>query len=411
MTGGQRRRDSASAPSFAAVLGATMAVGPLLHYSLSAIGPVLIQDLGISRAQLGLFATATFLAAASTSWLGGRFVDRQPEGRVIILLYGLATSALILAAALRSFQGVLIGAAISGVAQALANPVTNSMISSRPSYDRGVLVGIKQSGVQVAQLVAGVALPSLAVALTWPGALAATAVAVVLLLPAILLFVRSNQAPIAIAPSSTATGVDRHLVRACAGYSFLSGAAIQATNAYLPLYAYEAIRLSVTTAGLTAAVVGGIGLISRPVWGRVAQRASSLRGLLTMMALVSAGGNGLLLLATGRSPWPLWLGSSVHGAVAVAANVVVMVALLRRTATEHIGRSTGLVGLGMFLGFALGPSAFGWLSDQTTTYTSGWWFAIAAHAVAALWVFVGMGRSSDAGVRSGPRDAAYAKWE
>jgi MFS family permease len=376
-----------------------MAAGPLLHYSLSALGPVLIEELAISRTELGSFATVTFLAAASTAWLGGRFVDRQPDRRVILILYGLAASSLGLAAALRDFRGLLMAAALSGLAQALSNPVTNAMIATRPSQHRGILVGFKQSGVQLAQLVAGLLLPTVAAAVGWPGALVAAATLLLLALPATLRVAGRTRWASGLSEPSALGGVDRGFASALAVYSFLTGAAMQATNAYLPLYAYEALELDPTTAGLTAAVVGGVGLVSRPVWGRVAEGTTRLPRLLCFMALLSAGGSALILSAS-RSPsaWALWLGSAVHGAIAVAATVVVTVALLRTTVAEQVGRSTGLVGLGIFLGFSVGPIGFGWLSDRVSSYVGGWTFTICAHGLAATWIFVyGRWRSSDAG--------------
>lgn len=374
---------------FALVLAVTMAAGPLLHYSLSALGPVLIEELAISRTQLGSLATAAFIAAASTAWLGGRFVDRHPDRRVMLVLYGLAASSLVLAAALRSYGGLLVAAALSGLAQALSNPVTNAMITARPPQHRGVLVGFKQSGVQLAQFAAGLLLPTIAVVFGWPAALLAAATLLVMTLPASLRVAvrkRSESGP----PQLSALGRrGRSFAGALAVYSFLTGAAIQATNAYLPLYAYEVLKLGPTEAGMTAAVVGGVGLVARPVWGRLAESAPRLPRVLCWMALVSAGGSTVILSAShSLSVWALWLGTTVHGAVAVAANVVVTLALLRTVAAEEVGRSTGLLGLGMFLGFSAGPIGFGWLSDVTSSYGWGWVFAIAAHSSAAAWIFV-----------------------
>lgn len=384
--------------TFALVLAVTMAAGPLLHYSLSALGPVLTEELAISRTQLGSLATAAFLAAAATAWRGGRFVDRHSDRRVVLVLCGLAASSLVLAAAVRSFTGLLMAAALSGLAQALSNPVTNAMITTRPSRHRGILIGFKQSGVQLAQLAAGLLLPSIAVVIGWPGALAAAAVLLVLTLPLTLRVAGCTPSRRSL-PELPALGrAERRFASGLAVYAFLTGAALQATNAYLPLYAYEALGLDPATAGLTAAVVGAVGLVSRPVWGRIAESIAHLPRVLCWMALLSAAGSAVTLSASlFTSVLALWVGSAVHGAVAVAANVVVTVALLRATDVEEVGRSTGLVGLGMFLGFSAGPIGFGLLSDATSSYRWGWASAMTAHALAAMWILVHQrSRASDA---------------
>ena len=59
-------------------------------------------------------------------------------------------------------------AAVVGIGQTLANPATNKMIAHEvPPGRRGLITGIKQSGVQAGAFVAGVAFPAAAVAVGW----------------------------------------------------------------------------------------------------------------------------------------------------------------------------------------------------------------------------------------------------
>lgn len=124
-------------------------------------------------------------------------------------------------------------------------------------------------------------------------------------------------------------------------------AGMQATNVYLPLFSYQRIGLGTTAAGLTVAVVGGIGLTSRIVWGRVSgRRATRVQALLLGLAAASAGAATLLVLAqlTGQAWW-VWAAAAIDGASAVAANVVVAIAVVggmdRRVVEHRLGRCGG----------------------------------------------------------------------
>ena len=92
----------------------------------------------------------------------------------------------LLAAALASGYGTLLVAlAVTGLAQALANPATNLLVADRvPGPQRALAIGVKQSGVQLAAFAAGLALPPLAAVAGWRAGMAAAAV-----LPAVLLIV------------------------------------------------------------------------------------------------------------------------------------------------------------------------------------------------------------------------------
>src|SRR5699024_5069960 len=147
-----------------------MGIRPLLIYGLTAMSPTSIDDLGLSRAQFGFFATAAFLSAAVCSSDFGGLVDRWRVVRTMAVLYGGGVPSLIIAAAGRAHSWLIAAAIVSDAIQALSNPVTNRLIASHAApEDRGTLVGVKQSGVQMAQALVGLAMQPLALLVTWRG--------------------------------------------------------------------------------------------------------------------------------------------------------------------------------------------------------------------------------------------------
>ena len=366
-----------------------MAVGPLPLYALSALSPLVTRDLGLSVTEFGALSTLCFAAAAPSAWLLGRGVDRFPSRRVMVSLGVASGVALALTAYAGSFGWLVAGVVVAGVAMAGTNPVTNQVVSSRVAADeRGSIMGAKQSGVQLGQFLAGLTLPPIAVVLGWR---AAVATAALLVLAGLALTYRFIPA----APVATRTPVATRVpgparpaapqspqIWGLLGYSFLSGAALQSTNAYLPLFAFESLSFSVASAGLPVAVMGGIGLVARIAWGRATVRSGDPRRILTVMATCGAAAMAVLVAAAwSQVGWLLWVAAAVTGATVVASNVVVMMAVVRLSDQQSVGAASGLLSLGLYAGFAVGPISFGVLVEEAG-YATGWVAAAVLYAVA-----------------------------
>ena len=160
-----------------------------------------------------------------------------------------------------------------------------------------------------------------------------------------------------------------------AAFALFSGAGMQATNVYLPLFAQRELGFSLVMGGVTAAVAGIVGVASRVLWGRRMAggvRASTLLLTLSVGAICGAG----LLLAAGETGMPvlLWGGVLFHGVSVLGVNVVVMAGVLREVPKQRVGAASGAVSLGMYAGFALGPLAMGLLLEYSGGFLDGWLF-------------------------------------
>ena len=376
MPGNAARSRGTSAPAgrtFVTALALSMGVGPLLMYGLTALGPVVIGELDLSRLQFGSLATTAFVSAAVSSAFVGVLVDRANDRTTMTVLFVGSALALYVAAAARDYAWLICAVILSGGVQALSNPVTNRLISRRTHASRrGTTMGIKQSGVQVAQAFAGLALPLVAVVVGWRGALvAASAMAVI----GMVLAARTLVGQDAPAAPSVPSEVRRPLpsvVTWLAAYAFLSGCALQATNVYLPLYGYERLGMSMPTAGLLAAVIGCVGLMARVLWGRLVNRRESPRAALAVLALGAAVGVTAILFAEDAGSALAWAGAAVFAATGIAANVVLMVSVLQMVPGGSVGRASGTLAIGLYLGFASGPLLFGALVDATHSYRIAW---------------------------------------
>lgn len=377
-------RGSPSVPGLAAAMAVAMGAGPLIVYAISALSPFLVPAMDLTRTQYGSLATLTFAAAAVSSMRAGRAVDTTNARTVMFWLVAGAAGALLAAAVAPNYPVLVVAVVASGVVQALSNPVTNRLAAQWvPPGPRGVVMGVKQSGVQMIQAASGLFLPTLAVLAGWRGAMAIAAGACLLLgLTLVARFVpgerdRNRR-------TSTVTGARLPApVWWLAGFVFLTGAAMQGANFYLPLFGYEELGLPVSTAGLLAAVVGITGIAARIGWGRAAER---LGGHVAMPALAIGGAVAvtLILLALSIHPALVWVGAFLLGATGVAANVVVMVSVIHVVPSHAIGRASGVVALGMYLGFAAGPVSMGAVVDAAGHYSTAWAGLGAIYLVALL---------------------------
>jgi len=375
---GSRRRDEAALWS---ALALCMGVGPVMLYTLSAVSTPVIDDLGLSDGQYGAIATVTFGAAALGALVLGTALAAM---RLSPFMVGVAVGSgagLVLLALAPSYGFVIAAAVLAGVAQSLSNPATNRMVAELPAQRRGALIGWKQSGVQMTQLLGGVLAPSIAVVVGWrwtPAIGVAIAVAAV----ASALAIRIPR--VAEAPIVHEHGGPRVSVATLTAYTLFMGFGLQATNAYLPLFAHRRLGFDLRTAGLTAAVIGSVGLVSRIWWARSSDRA----GLKPITLVTLAGGSALGVLLALLSPtlggWLVWVGAGVFGAAALASNAVTMVALLHSVPRATLGAATGLLVTGMYVGFAAGPLAFGLTLDHGASFDVAWLLPLAAFGIAAV---------------------------
>jgi predicted MFS family arabinose efflux permease len=373
----QRRDDLALWTSLALCMG----VGPLMLYTLTAVSPLVIADLGISPVRYGAIATVTFGSAAlSALVLGGPSSRFSGRSVMVAVAIGSGVGLAVLALA-QNYAVVLAAAVVCGVAQSLSNPATNRVVAGLPTERRGALIGWKQSGVQMAQLAAGLLGPTVAVLAGWRWAAAA---GIALAIAGVISALAIRVAPSEPGPSTDAHVPRRASVRTLTAYTFFMGFGLQATNVYLPLFAHRRLGFDVRTAGLTAAVVGLVGLVSRIWWARSSDRGGLQPTTLLTLALGSAAGVVLTVAATVAGGWLVWVGAGVFGAAALASNAVTMVALVRTVPAASLGAATGLLVTGMYVGFATGPLAFGLALDHGAGFSAAWLLPLVAFGIAAL---------------------------
>ena len=375
--------------AFAALMATTMAAATIVVNSVGLLASELIAEFGISRAQVGGLATSFGVVAAVTSIPFGHAADRFGGRPTMVAVLALSAVSLVTFAVAPSYLFLLIALAIGGLANAGAHPGTNHVIGAQlPPGRRGLVTGIKMSGVQLAVFGAGLGLPVGIRVLGWRPTV--MVIAIVPILAIIALHVMLPRAPSI--RSSVRGGGTAPGMMALTLYTFLMSAATAAAVTYIPLFAEEELGLSVGSAGIALALIGGTAVLGRIVWGAVTERAARVTVPLQLVAYASAAAAVGILASDGFGTGLLWPVSVALGATASSYNSVATMTLFRITPPDAVGRASGVVFTGFLAGLAAGPLAFGSLVDANEGYTTAWTITGATFAVAALIVLLGLRR-------------------
>ena len=363
---------SFSRAGLGAVTAATMATATFPLIIASVLAAELIDRFGIARSQIGLLVTATSLVGALASPFFGRVTDRI--GAVAATRNVLALGMITLTAfALAPSYGFLVLAALAaGLPNGWSNPATNSLIVGNvPVGSRGIVTGVKQSGVQFGTFLGGLLLPVFAGLWDWR-----LAVLMFLLMPlAGLVGMRGRANPTGheVRAESARLAIPT-AVKWIAVYGTLSGLAISALFWFLPLFAEENQRWSPRAAGSLVAVVGLSGIAARILWPAASERrighGRTLR-ILAVMSTVTAVLLGLAALGVLES-WVLIPAAVLLGGGAIAWNSVGMLAVMDFSPPSLVGKGTGVVLLGFLLGMASGAPLMGLSVDTLGSYVPGW---------------------------------------
>lgn len=355
----------------------------------------IIDDVGLSRTELGVLGSINALVGAVSAPFTGRIVDRLGPHRSVVGSLGFASAGMAALALAPSVAWMALAAAIGGIPQGSTNPATNSLISARVDAGRrGTLTGVKQSGVTLAGFLAGVTLPALDTAFGWRGACwtfaGVFAVAATLVHLRLATDDRHAAATVPLTPTSpvtaaTATGTAAlpPIVWLIATYGFFMGLATGAVGRFLPLFAEESLGYSTATAGLIAALGGLLGMAARIAAGRIAEHRIAPTRLLIALSLVGTTFGLVLASTTEVTRGLIWLAPPLSAVGTNAWNAVAMLAIIMLVTQAQAGRASGIVMFGFLGGMAIAGPITGWIVDATDSYRGVWLGSAATTLVAA----------------------------
>ena len=334
-------------------------------------------EIGFGSAALGLAVALFFVSASTASVVMGRLVERIGSHRGMRLaVFGSAASLLCVALFAGSWTGLVVCLVFGGLANAVAHPATHlSLAREVPARRQGLSFGIKQAAIPSATLLAGLAVPGIALTFGWRWAFAGGAVlalVVALLVPAERV---GGVKRVAEARSSDASIGPLVLLAVGIG---LGSAAATPLGAFV-VESSVATGLGVGAAGLLLALGSAASIVVRVLFGWLADGMGGGR-LLLVGGMLGAGVAGFVMLATG-SPALVVPGVLLAFAAGWGWPGLFNFAVVRSNPGAPAA-ATGVTQTGASGGAAVGPVLFG-LVVEAAGYGTAWLFS-GVLALAAL---------------------------
>lgn len=385
-----------------AALAVTLAIQALVSmasFTVPVLAPVALPDLGGSLALVGLFVALIYLGAMISSLLSGSWILRFGAIRVSQVCLLLCGAGLAIAAG-GQLWCLVISALALGAGYGPVTPASSHILArTTPRHLMGFMFSLKQTGVPIGGVLAGMLVPRLVELVGWHGALLAVALACALM-ALVAQCVREaldddrsqSQAPRRdpFKPLRLIFAMPR--MRNLALCSLLFGAMQLCLTTYLVSYLTEDYGLALVTAGVILALTQGAGVVGRLLWGWVADHWLEPRRLLPLLALLMAISS--LLTAAFTQSWPLSLVAAVSmlfGATAIGWNGVYLAEVARLAPTGTAGQYTGGTLFFTYFGVVAGPPLFAGVTHLSHSLASGYLlFGGLMLAIALLlWRFAG----------------------
>lgn len=368
------------------VLVVGMAVSAVLPVFLTgALAVQIRRDMNLSPSLLGT-AVATFFAfAALSSFTAGRISHKTNGSRTMrICLIASSLTLLGLGTVARDYYIFLAFLAIAGVINGSLQPPINIFISHViPKRRQGFAYGVKQAAVPVATLLAGMAVPIVALTIGWRFAyVGASPLGIIL-----FFFVPKSVSP---PPPEGGDSLDSPKRPSAAPIAMLALAMGLGTGAANSLGAFIVSSLvhsgwNPGVAGLLTVAGSAVGASARIGNGLLADRRNGKHFLFAAWSAL-IGGLGYLMFVLGYA-WLIIPAIIISYGAGWGWNGLFIFGVVRNF-TKYAGYATGTVQSGAYVGSVLGPLAFGIVVEKAG-YSAAWTMAMLFSIAAAGAIVIG----------------------
>ena len=337
------------------------------------LAPLVVAGLGLGGEAVGYLAAIGVVGSIVFLVAGTPFIRRfgplrTLQAGLVLGLVGLTVMAVPHPLALAA------GSFLVGVGYAPSAPAGNEVLHRfAPPAHRGLIFSIKQAGVPVGGVLAGLALPALAGRWGWTGALAGSAILVaaavalvqpmraatdvlrdpgVRVTPGYLLHLDNLTRPLA------TLSANPPLARlALCGLCLSVGQGVWLT--FLVTQGVTRLGLDLASAGVLFAIMQATGIVGRILLGWIADRLGSGRRTLRATVVASALTSLVLAVASPAWPFPALCALVAVGGITVSSwNGVQLAEIAALSPPDRIAEASAGATIVVFVGFTLAPAAF-----------------------------------------------------
>ncbi|TCT07290.1 MFS transporter [Paralcaligenes ureilyticus] len=335
--------------------------------------PAMMEPLGWDGSWIGYLTAATTIGALFILIVGTTLI-RQIGGIRAVQLGLLIGAASVVLFFFPSLILALIASFMIGLSYGTASPAGSEVLQRfSPPESRNLVFSIKQAGVPLGGVIAGLAIPPLIDIAGWRIALLVAALLVVV--TTCLTWRLHGRVDEPAARAKTYTWPNRHTIRnlgiplkalargpglpKLATVGFLLATTQSCWFTFMVIYLVDDLHYSLSLAGVVFAIMQAAGVAGRIALGWFADRIGSAPLTLTITAVGSA--LTTLLLGFSTEAWPLWamiLLSAAAGATAASWNGVQIAEVARRSPPELVGETAAGSSIVVYLANMVAPVAF-----------------------------------------------------
>ncbi len=350
------------------------------------IAPVLHDERGMSESLIGYLSGFATIGSIAFLLAGGPMMRRF--GPIRSLQLGLIASAVgIVLIALPSSAILFVGMLLVGLGYGPSSPAGTEVLQRyAPPRHRSLIFSIKQAGVPVGGVLAGLILPALVGWFGWHSCLIFAA----LVVAACILSVQPMRA-------SIDAGRDRTQHMALSAFLSwsnimqplrtvfavpqiarigMTGATLAISQgawfAFLVTFLVAEVDLSLAQAGLLFAIMQATGVPGRIVLGYIADRAGSGRVTLIIVGIASCLTSLALAFMGPGTPFPLMaLFFGLAGMTISSWNGVQLAEIARLSPRESLQDTSSGATVLIFIGYVVGPAGFALLNQLSGSFKPG----------------------------------------
>jgi len=365
-----------------ALVSVSHIIGASAQYGINTLAPFYQEELGLSRAQVGLFFSAFYLAMTGASFGAGWLADRCGVSKTTLqghVFVGLCTAS---AAFAPTFAWAFASFFLAGLGYSFLNPAsTKGVMVWFYRDERATAMGIKQTGVPAGGFVTALLAPPLVLLVGWRGALAGLGILNFLFGFVFAWLWREPAHEIEFSGDQRAGAPEAKRPLNVSGFLPASfGTALfligqMSLIAYVPLYLKESMGFSAYWASQALAVAQGGAMIGRVGWGVASDRIFGGRRkiVLLIIGLLSVVLMAGLSVLTREAPLYLLLLIVFLAGLCIVGYQGVSYALIGELAgTTRTGAAMGLMITINAAAATLGTPLFGYIVDQTGSYAVAW---------------------------------------
>jgi MFS family permease len=362
-----------------ALMTVAQAGASIVQQAVGVLAPFLIMQFGVNDAQLGSLFTSLYFGSAAFTAFSGMLTDRLGERTMVAVSGSVMSIALVLAVLVPSYPWLVGCLALFGAGYAGSMPAGGRAILAWFDRDRGIAMGIRQTGVPVGGLLGAVVLPL--TALHFGGYRAALLVAAALVaLPTLLVFVIYKESSIDRPPPSTPAEMlagmhrlardPRLIVVTLTCMSLVVGQL--AMNGFLTVTAIQVVHVSQAAASAAFAAAFAAATVARLFWGWYSDKYMRESRIMLLGGLSAFGAVASLAIALVSPALSFLLipAALALGFFGAGWNGVMAAALAEIGGADRAASAIGLTLTAIFTASAIGPLVFGSIADHSSLDTA-----------------------------------------